>query len=274
MQEKMPWLFYWLVGGRLYKTFGGKLHFFGVGGAKLDPAVEVFLKKCKFPYAIGYGLTETAPLVCNAMVGKTRIGSIGIASYKVEVRLDNVDPETGEGEIVCRGDNVMLGYYKDPERTLQVVDDQGWFRTNDVATVDKDGYYYIKGRLNNTIIGPSGENIYPEEIEQVINDFEGVSESLVMERDGKLVALVKFDDNVLNWDQAYEDKFFENLQAKKDAVMEFINKKVGKNSKINEVDAMKEPFEKTATQKIRRFKYKDHPGDDAIKEEENNESKD
>ncbi|MBR5699640.1 MAG: AMP-binding protein [Bacteroidales bacterium] len=262
MQAKLPHLFYSLVGGRLYKTFGGKLHFFGVGGGKLDPVVEEFLLKCKFPYAIGYGLTECAPLVSNAMVGRTKVGSIGIASYQMEVRLDNVDPETGEGEIVCRGDNVMLGYYKDPERTLKVIDDEGWFRTGDVATVDEDGYYYIKGRLNNTIVGPSGENIYPEEIEMVLSDMEGVHESLVMERDGKLVALVKFDDKFLDWDQEYEDKFFENLAARKKAVMDFINSKVGKNSKINEVDAVKDPFEKTATGKIRRFKYKDSHGDE------------
>ena len=262
MRAKTPWLFHSLVGGRLKKSFGGKLHFFGVGGGKLDPVVEEFLLKCRFPYAIGYGLTECAPLVCNAMVGKTKVGSIGIPSYKVEVKLDNVNPETGEGEIVCRGDNVMLGYYKDPERTLQVIDDDGWFRTSDVATVDKKGYYYIKGRLNSTIVGPSGENIYPEEIERVINDIEGVDESLVMERDGRLVALVKFDDNVINWDQAWEDKFLENLEAKKQAVLDFVNRKVGKNSRVTEVDAMKDPFEKTATQKIRRFLYKDSKGDD------------
>jgi long-chain acyl-CoA synthetase len=259
------------VGKRLYKSFGGKLHFFGIGGGKLDPVVEEFLKRCRFPYAIGYGLTECAPLVSNAMVGRTKVGSIGIASFQVEVKLDNVDPATGEGEIVCRGENVMLGYYKDPERTLQVIDDEGWFRTGDVASVDKDGYYFIKGRLNNTIVGPSGENIYPEEIEMVLSDMEGIAESLVMERDGKLVALVKFDDNVLNWDQAYEDKFFENLNARKQAVMEFINKKVGKNSKINEVDAMKEPFEKTATGKIRRFLYRNFRSEEPRKEDKDQE---
>lgn len=262
MQVRLPRLFHRFVGRRLKQSFGGKLHFFGIGGSKLDPAVEAFLKRCRFPYAIGYGLTETAPLVCNALVGKTKVGSIGIAAYRVDVRLADVDPATGEGEIVCRGDNVMLGYYKDPERTLEVIDDEGWFRTHDVATVDRDGYYFIKGRLNNTIVGPSGENIYPEEIEQVINDIDGVNESLVMERGGKLVALVKFDDNVLNWNQASEDKFFDTLQARKQAVMDYINKRVGKNSRINEVDAMKEPFEKTATQKIRRFKYKDSHGDE------------
>ncbi len=258
LRDKMPWLLHRLIGAKLVKTFGGKLKFFGVGGAKMDPVVEKFLKDCHFPYAVGYGLTETAPLVCNAMVNqKKKVGSIGVASYKVEIRLDGVNPETGEGEIVCRGDNVMLGYYKDPERTLQVLDDEGWFHTNDIATVDEDGYYFIKGRMNNTILGPSGENIYPEEIEMVINDIEGVNESLVMEREGKLVALVKFDDNVLDWNQEREDKFLEELEARKKAVLDWVNKRVGKSARIGEVDAMKEPFEKTATSKIRRFLYKD-----------------
>ena len=268
MDKRLPWLLHYLIGNKLVKTFGGKLTFFGIGGAKLDPKVEQFLKDCHFPYAGGYGLTETAPLVCNVMVKKPkRVGSIGVASYKVEIKLDNVNPANGEGEIVCRGDNVMLGYYRDPERTRTVLDDEGWFHTSDIATVDKDGNYYIKGRLNSTILGPSGENIYPEEIEQVINNIDGVEESLVIERGGKLVALVKFEDNVLDWNQASEDKFFEDLEKRKKAVLEWVNKTVGKNSRIGEVDAMKEPFEKTATTKIRRFKYKDAHGDEPEKPE-------
>ena len=266
--KHIPRILHWFIGRRMVKTFGGKLTFFGIGGAKLDPAVEQFLIECKFPYAVGYGLTETAPLVCNVMVDKKKhLGSIGVATYKVDIRLDNVNPANGEGEIVVRGNNVMLGYYKDPERTLQVLDDEGWFHTNDIATKDEQGNYYIKGRLNNTILGPSGENIYPEEIEQVINNIDGVEESLVMERDGKLVALVKFTDNAIDWDQATEDKWFEELENRKKAVLDWVNKTVGKNSKIGEVDAMKEPFEKTATQKIRRFKYKDSHGDEPEKPE-------
>ena len=273
--KKIPRILHWFIGRRMVKTFGGKLTFFGIGGAKLDPMVEQFLIECKFPYAVGYGLTETAPLVCNVMVNKKKhLGSIGPASYKVDIRLDNVNPANGEGEIVVRGGNVMLGYYKDPERTLQVLDDEGWFHTNDVATVDENGLYYIKGRLNNTILGPSGENIYPEEIEQVINNIEGVEESLVMERDGKLVALVKFQDNALDWDQATEDKWFEELEARKQAILDWVNKRVGKNAKIGEVDAMKEPFEKTATQKIRRFLYKNSHGDEPEKPTEDSKKPD
>ena len=257
MKEKMPWLLYKLVGQRLKKSFGGKLKFFGVGGSKLDSTVEDFLKRAGFPYAIGYGLTETAPLITNACVGKTVVGSIGVPSWGIEVKLQNVNPQTGEGEIIVRGDNVMLGYYKDPERTLSVITDDGWFRTHDLATVDSKGRYYIKGRLGNMILGPSGENIYPEEIEEVINGAEGVNESLVVERNGKLVALVKFDDTFINWDQAKEDDFFEKLNAKKQALLDYVNKHVSKQSKIGDVEAMKDDFEKTATHKIRRFKYKD-----------------
>ena len=269
MDEHMPKLLYWFIGRQLIKKFGGKLRFFGVGGSKLDTKVEEFLIKCNFPYAVGYGLTETAPLVCNVIVNKRkRLGSIGLASYNVEIKLDNPNPETGEGEIVCRGDNVMLGYYKDPERTIKVLDEYGWFRTGDIATMDKNGYYYIKGRLNNTILGPSGENIYPEEIEMVINNIPVVDESLVMEKNGELVALVKFQDNVLNWNQESEDQFFEKVDNLKKSVMEFVNKTVGKHSKINKVEAMKEPFEKSATQKIRRFKYNGDQPEGEKKEEE------
>ena len=163
MDQHLPRLLYWFIGKKLIRTFGGKLRFFGVGGSKIDTKVEEFLIKSRFPYAVGYGLTETAPLVCNVIVTKRkRLGSVGVASYKVDIKLDNVDPKTGEGELMCRGDNVMLGYYKDPERTLKVLDEDGWFRTGDIGYMDKDGYYYLKGRLNNTILGPSGENIYPE----------------------------------------------------------------------------------------------------------------
>ena len=267
MKKKTPWLLYRLVGRKVYKTFGGKLKFFGIGGSKLDPTVEEFLLKARFPYAIGYGLTETAPLITNACVGKTVVGSIGVPAYNVEVKLQNVDPQTGEGEIITKGDHVMLGYYRDPERTRAALTDDGWFRTNDLACMDAKGRYYIKGRLGNMIVGPSGENIYPEEIEQVINNIRGVNESLVIERGGKLVALVKFDEKVIDWSMIEkEDKFFENLEARKKAVMEYVNKRVGKQSNIGEVDVMKEDFEKTATQKIRRFKYKSFKPEDGPSE--------
>lgn len=256
MKEKMPSLLYGLIGMKLKAIFGGRIKFFGIGGAKLDSTVEAFLKKAHFPYAIGYGMTECAPLICTANTKQTKVGSTGGAAWGVSVRLNNVNPETGEGEIVVKGDNVMLGYYKDPARTREVFTDDGWFRTNDLAVQDEKGRFYIKGRLNNMIVGPSGENIYPEEIEKVINDMDEVNESIVMERDGHLVALVQFNDNIIDWDQEGEDEFFEKMEARKQAVLNFVNKHVSKSSKVNSVEVMKEPFEKTATQKIRRFKYK------------------
>ena len=261
-----------LIGMKLKATFGGRLKFFGIGGSKLDIKVEEFLKKARFPYAIGYGLTETAPLICNAGVKYTRPGSTGVAAYGVTVKLLNVNPETGEGEIVCKGDNVMLGYYKDPARTRSVFTDDGWFRTNDLATVDEKGRYYIKGRLNNMILGPSGENIYPEEIENVINNMDEVNESIVLERDGRLVALVQFNDNIINWNQEGEDQFFEKLEARKQAIMNYVNRHVNKSSKINDVEVMKEPFEKTATQKIRRYKYSQKNGESPKKSSDNKKS--
>lgn len=256
MKEKMPSLLYGLIGMKLKAIFGGRIKFFGIGGAKLDSTVEAFLKKAHFPYAIGYGMTECAPLICTANTKQTKVGSTGGAAWGVSVRLNNVNPETGEGEIVVKGDNVMLGYYKDPARTREVFTDDGWFRTNDLAVQDEKGRFYIKGRLNNMIVGPSGENIYPEEIEKVINDMDEVNESIVMERDGHLVALVQFNDNIIDWDQEGEDEFFEKMEARKQAVLNFVNKHVSKSSKVNSVEVMKEPFEKTATHKIRRFKYK------------------
>ena len=257
MNENMNGLMCRIIGMKLKKTFGGHVTFYGIGGAKLDAEVEAFLLKAKFPYAIGYGLTETSPLLGYAMHGWRAVGSLGYPVYNVQLKLHDVNPETGEGEIVAKGPNVMLGYYKDPKRTKSVFTEDGWFRTSDIAVQDEKGRFYIKGRNNNMILGPSGENIYPEEIENVINNIEGVSESIVVERDGKLVALVQPTENFIDWDKESEDKIYEKLDKWKASLLKFTNKNVSKASQVNSVEVMKEPFEKTATQKIRRFKYKE-----------------
>ena len=257
MNENMNGLMCRIIGMKLKTTFGGHVTFYGIGGAKLDPEVEAFLLKAKFPYAIGYGLTETSPLLGYAMHGWRAVGSLGYPVYNVQLKLHDVNPETGEGEIVAKGPNVMLGYYKDPKRTKSVFTEDGWFRTSDIAVQDEKGRFYIKGRNSNMILGPSGENIYPEEIENVINNIEGVSESIVVERDGKLVALVQPTENFIDWDKESEDKIYEKLDKWKASLLKFTNKNVSKASQVNSVEVMKEPFEKTATQKIRRFKYKE-----------------
>ena len=257
MNEHMNGLMCKIIGMKIKKTFGGHMTFYGIGGAKLDPEVERFLLKAGFPYAIGYGLTETSPLLGYAMRGWRAVGSFGYPVYNVQLKLHNVDPKTGEGEIVAKGPNVMLGYYKDPARTKSVFTEDGWFRTSDIATVDEKGRYFIKGRNSNMILGPSGENIYPEEIENVINNVEGVSESIVVERDGRLVALVQPMENYIEWDNENIDKIYDFIESWKAKVLKVVNKNVNKSSQVSSVEVMKEPFEKTATQKIRRFKYKE-----------------
>ena len=252
MYNNMQWFTYLVIGATLRKQTGGKIKFFGIGGAKLNPTVEEFLHKAHFNYAIGYGTTETAPLICNACVGHTKIGSIGVNAYEVEVDLDNVNPTTGIGEIIARGKNVMMGYYKDLERTAKVLTSDGWYHTGDLATRDKQGRYYIKGRLGSMILGPSGENIYPEEIEQVINTFPRVIESLVVKRGKQLVALVQLEENLNNMiNDAINGKINELCEG----IRDFVNKRVGPQSQIAYVQLMNVPFQKTATLKIRRFLY-------------------
>ena len=271
MSKNMNGLMCKIIGMKLKATFGGHMSFYGIGGAKLDPEVESFLLKAGFPYAIGYGLTETSPLLGYSMKGWRAVGSFGYPVYNVRLKLHNVNPETGEGEIVAKGPNVMLGYYKDPKRTKSVFTEDGWFRTSDIAIQDEKGRFFIKGRNSNMILGPSGENIYPEEIENVINNVEGVGESIVVERDGKLVALVQPAENYIQWDKESEDKLYEKLDAWKAKLLKITNKNVSKASQVSSVEVMKEPFEKTATQKIRRFKYKESaPTVEAEKKEKEN----
>ena len=178
------------AGKKLLKTFGGNLKFFGIGGAKLNKSVEKFLIEAKFPYAIGYGLTETAPLLAGANPKKSVFDSTGPKIEGIELIIHNPDKKTGEGEIWAKGPNVMKGYYKEPEMTKEVLTPDGWFKTGDLGTLDSNNNLYIKGRLKNMIVGASGENIYPEEIESVINNFRFVVESLVIQQKGKLVAYV------------------------------------------------------------------------------------
>lgn len=245
---------------KLHETFGGKLRFFGIGGAKLDSTVERFLYEGKFPYAIGYGLTETSPLLAGAVGKNVRIGSTGIAMEGVQLRLGDADLNTGEGEIQAKGLNVMRGYYKAPELTSEVFTKDGWFRTGDKGWYDKDNFLYIKGRIKNMIVGSSGENIYPEEIESVINKMRFVLESLVVEKKGRLVAMIH-----LNMDEIEQN--FKNLKVeaqqyineKTDEILKEIQNKVNqelnKFSRIHQVVLQPIPFEKTPTHKIKRFLY-------------------
>lgn len=253
-------LFHKISGKKLYNTFGGKLRFFGIGGSKLDGMVERFLADAGFPYAIGYGLTETSPLLAGAIPGKTRWQSTGPALVGVELRLDNINSKN-IGEIVVKGANVMVGYYKDPEATSKCFTADGWFRTKDLGIIDKHGYLYIKGRVDNMILNSNGENIYPEEIETVLNEHDMVLESLVTQKNGKMTALVHFNyDQIEAIHQLRNEpkiNIDERVQKIKEELLDFVNDRVSKSSKISEIIEQPVAFEKTATQKIKRYLYTD-----------------
>lgn len=246
-----------VAGRKLMKQFGGCIRFFGIGGAKLDSVVEQFLIEAKFPYAIGYGLTETSPLIAGVNPQTVRLNSTGPKVEGVELKLNDINPQTGEGEIWVRGDMVMKGYYKEPEMTAEVLTPDGWFKTGDLATLDKDGFVFIKGRSKNVIVGSSGENIYPEEIESVINNFDFVIESLVVEEKGRLVAMVHLNMEELEAKYKHLKGDLEvKIEELKSDLLIYINSKVNKFSSIKTIDIQKTPFEKTPTQKIKRYLYK------------------
>ena len=249
-----------IAGKKLMETFGGELTFFGIGGAKLNDQVELFLREAKFPFAIGYGLTETAPLIAGAGVNYTKYRSTGPAVDGVTLKINNPDPITQIGEVWAKGDNVMMGYYKDPEKTKEVLSEDGWLKTGDLARMDENNFLYVESRLKNMIVGSSGENIYPEAIESLINNFKHVVESVVVEKKGKLVAMVYFNYEELEQQYKYlkrevgdyvdqqVDELLKELQV-------YVNSRVNKFSQLQLVVAQVDPFQKTATHKIKRFLY-------------------
>jgi len=254
-----------IAGARLMDTFGGQLRFFGIGGAKLDPVVDRFLDEARFPYAIGYGLTETSPLAAGSAPFGTKVGFVGPRLPGTQVELRDQDPRTGEGEIWIKGPNVMQGYYREPELTAEVLTADGWFRTGDLGFFDGDGNLAIRGRLKSLIVGASGENIYPEEIESVINSFRYVVESLVVQQRGRLVAMVHLNREEL--EQRYQHlrgevgRRVDGVEKRIDEVLQelkaYVNSRVNKFSQIHVVIHSPEPFIKTATQKIKRFLYQE-----------------
>ena len=267
-------LMHYLAGKKLYKTFGGRIRFFGIGGAKVDATVERFLREARFPYAIGYGLTETAPMIAGSNPSQTFFQGIGKAMPEVQVKIDNPDPRSGVGEILVKGENVMQGYYRDPELTQNAFTEDGWFRTGDLGCFDKLKRLCHKGRLKNLILGASGENIYPEDIESVINNVRGVLESLVLEQKGKLVAMVclnreemeksyhqmrahtlqYFSDKKEEWNKQKEE-WDKHVDAYVKELKEYVNQHVNRFSQIHSVIVVPEPFEKTPTMKIKRYMY-------------------
>ena len=255
--------FHKMAGKKIYNAFGGHLHFFGIGGAKVAAETERFLRDAGFPYAIGYGLTETAPLLAGCGPKLTKYRSTGFSLPNQQIKILNPDPITGEGEIVAKGPNVMMGYFKDPAQTAEVFTQDGWFKTGDLGVIDKDNYLFIKGRLKNMILGPSGENIYPEEIEALINGEDLVLESLVYELKGQLVAKVHLNYEelekryqiMMESAHEYKDKMGKVVEEKLQEIRDKVNATMNRFSRIHSVEEQDKPFEKTPTQKIKRFLY-------------------
>ena len=248
-----------IAGKKLLKTFGGNLRLFPIGGAALAPDVEKFLHEAKFPYAVGYGLTETSPLVTGTNNFNVRLGAAGKTLYGMEVKIANKDEVTGEGEVYIKGPNVMQGYYKDHEKTKDVFTEDGWFKSGDLGYLDKDGYLFLKGRSKNVIIGSNGKNIYPEEIESVINENEYVLESLVYHLEGKLIARVHLNydalDKELNLNNIQEKEIRKKINELLNDLIKNVNSRVSTFSKLNKIIEQPEPFEKTPTKKIKRYLY-------------------
>lgn len=234
------------------KAFGGNLYEVIIGGAALNGEVEAFLRKIRFPYTVGYGATECGPIICYRDWKTFAKGSCGQAAYHQEVRIDSNDPANTPGEILTKGPNVMLGYYKNPEATKACIDKEGWFHTGDLGTMDADGNVYINGRSKNMLLGSNGQNIYPEEIEDKLNSLPLVGESIVVQRGDKLVSLVHPD---------YEEA--KSLGLSNDeikGVMEQnrlqLNQVVPAYSKVASFEIVEEEFEKTPKKSIKRYLYK------------------
>ena len=238
------------------EIFGGNFDEIIIGGAPFNAEVEAFLKKIGFPYTIAYGMTECGPIICSSSWETLKLASCGKATTRMEVRIDSPDPKTHAGEIVCRGTNMMLGYYKNPEATSQIIDANGWLHTGDLGTIDDEGYVTVRGRSKNLLLTSSGQNIYPEEIESKLNNMPYVAESLIVLQHDKLVALIYPD---------FDDAFAHGLQQTDIVkVMEAnrieLNQQLPNYSQISKVKIHFEEFEKTAKKSIKRFMYQEAKG--------------
>lgn len=234
----------------LTEAFGGNVREIIIGGAGLNKDVETFLRRIGFPYTVGYGMTECGPLVAYAPWDIQRMGSCGKIVDRMECRIESSDPENTPGELWVKGANVMKGYFKNQDATDAVMKD-GWMNTGDLCTMDKDGYIYIRGRNKNMILGPSGQNIYPEEIEQKLNNMPYVAESIVIDGDGKLVALIYPDMN-----QATKDGIpMDNMENIMNENIKTLNKELPAYSQLSKVKIYYQEFEKTPKRSIKRYLY-------------------
>ena len=238
------------------EIFGGNFDEIIIGGAPFNAEVEAFLKKIGFPYTIAYGMTECGPIICSSRWDTLKLASCGKATTRMEVRIDSPDPKTHAGEIVCRGANMMLGYYKNPEATAQIIDVNGWLHTGDLGVMDEEGYVTVRGRSKNMLLTSSGQNIYPEEIESKLNNMPYVAESLIVLQHDKLVALIYPD-----FDDAFAHGLQQNdIQKAMEVNRVELNQQLPNHCQISKIKIHFEEFEKTAKKSIKRFMYQEAKG--------------
>ena len=231
--------------------FGGNFVEVVVGGAALSHEIESFFRRIGFPITVGYGMTECGPLISYVAAAKAKIGSCGVSVDTLEVKIDSEDPENKVGEILMRGENVMAGYYRNEDATKMVLDADGWLHSGDLGLIDKEGFIFIKGRSKSMILGPSGQNIYPEEIESMLNNRACVAESIVIQRDGRLVALVYPDEEVLK----SMELSTKELEDKLENYRKEMNGQLPAFMAVSRIVLHPDPFEKTPKQSIKRFLY-------------------
>ena len=238
------------------EIFGGNFDEIIIGGAPFNAEVEAFLKKIGFPYTIAYGMTECGPIICSSRWDTLKLASCGKATTRMEVRIDSPDPKTHAGEIVCRGANMMLGYYKNPEATAQIIDVNGWLHTGDLGVMDEEGYVTVRGRSKNMHLTSSGQNLYPEEIESKLNNMPYVAESLIVLQHDKLVALIYPD-----FDDAFAHGLQQNdIQKAMEVNRVELNQQLPNYCQISKIKIHFEEFEKTAKKSIKRFMYQEAKG--------------
>ena len=236
----------------VYAAFGGRAYEVIVGGAPLNQEIEQFLKGIDFPITVGYGTTECAPLISYSDYHDFVPGSCGTPLPCMEVKIVSSDPQNVEGEIITRGTNVMMGYYKNEEATRQAIDSEGWYHTGDLATMSQDGHIFIRGRLKNMLLGANGQNVYPEEIEDKLNSMAMVSESLIVQRGDHLVALIYPDmDEARNMGFKSED-----IEGIMEQTRQDVNQSLPAYSRIQAFELQEEEFQKTPKKSIKRYLYK------------------
>lgn len=235
----------------LVKSFGGRFDEIILGGAAFNPEVEAFFKKMNFPYTVGYGMTECAPIIAYSHWDKAKLYSCGKPAPWMQIRIDSPDPQNISGEVQVHGPNVMLGYYKNDEITAESFTEDGWFRTGDMGVIDEDGCLFLRGRSKCMILGPSGQNIYPEELEAVVNNVTYVGDSLVIDDHGSIVALVYPDYHTASVDGISKEKLEERLAA----ALPEINKELPKYAQIKKMEFLPEDFERTPKKSIKRYLY-------------------